>query len=95
MKKHGIPMRALLRQFLAHILPAVARPLRVLWNQIIGFLFLVLALMAAPRLVRAVREFDGDMRSFFEVVLSAIFLVVMGGFAVSSFWRAHKLSRTG
>jgi len=45
--------------------------------------------------VRAVREFDGDMRSFFEVVLSAIFLVVMGGFAVSSFWRAHKLSRTG
>jgi len=88
-------MRALLRQFLTHVVPAVARPLRILWNQIIGFLFLVLALMAAPRLVRAVREFDGDLRSLFEVALSAIFLLVMGGFALSSFWRAHKLSRTG
>lgn len=88
-------MRALIRQFLAHVLPAVARPLRILWNQIIGFLFLVLALMAAPRLVRALREFDGDLRSLFEVLLTAIFLLVMGGFAVSSFWRAHKISRSG
>jgi len=45
--------------------------------------------------VRALREFDGDLRSLFEVALSAIFLLVMGGFAISSFWRAHKLSRTG
>ncbi len=88
-------MRVPIRQFLAHVLPAVARPLRILWNQVIGFLFLVLALMAAPRLVRALREFDGDLRSVFEVLLTAIFLLVMGGFAASSFWRAHKLSRSG
>lgn len=88
-------MRALIRQFLNHVLPAVARPLRILWNQVVGFLFLVLALMAAPRFVRALRDFDGDLRSLFEVLLTAIFLLVMGGFAVSSFWRAHKLSRSG
>ncbi|MGB9604441.1 MAG: hypothetical protein ACPL88_01015 [Bryobacteraceae bacterium] len=88
-------MRALLRQFLAHVAPAVARPLRILWNQVIGFLFAVLALMAAPRLLRALREYDGDARSFFEVVLSAIFMLVMAGFAISSFWRARKISRSG
>jgi len=87
-------MRAILREFVRHVLPAVARPARILWNQIIGFLFAVLALMAAPRLVRAVREFDGDLHSVFEVFLTAVFVVVMSGFAVSSFWRAHKLSRS-
>jgi len=88
-------MLARIRQFLYYVLPAVARPARVLWNQVIGFLFLVLALMAAPRLYRAVQEFDGDLRSLFEVGLSGIFMLVMGGFSISSFWRAHKISRSG
>lgn len=88
-------MLARIRQFLEYVLPAVARPARVLWNQVIGFLFLVLALVAAPRLYRAVREFDGDLRSIFEVGLSAIFILVMAGFGLSSFWRAHKISRSG
>lgn len=88
-------MLARIRQFLEYVLPAVARPARVLWNQVIGFLFMVLALVAAPRLYRALREFDGDLRSIFEVGLSAIFILVMGGFGLSSFWRAHKISRSG
>jgi hypothetical protein len=88
-------MLARLRQFLHYVLPAVARPARILWNQVIGFLFLVLALVAAPRLLRALHDFDGDLRSVFEVLLSAIFVVVMAGFGLSSFWRAHKISRSG
>lgn len=84
-----------IRQFLQYVVPAVARPARVLWNQVIGFLFSVLALLAAPRLYRAIREFDGDLRSVFEVALSAVFLLVMAGFGISSFWRAHKISRSG
>lgn len=88
-------MRAVIRQFLQHVLPAVARPARILWNQVIGFLFALLALVAVPRFVRALREFDGDLRSLFEVFLTAVFVLVMGGFAISSFWRAHKLSRSG
>jgi len=87
-------MTARIRQFLHYVLPAVARPLRILWNQIIGFLFLVLALIAVPRLYRALQEFDGDLRSSFEVALSGIFVLVMGGFGISSFWRAHKISRS-
>jgi len=81
------------RQFLEHVLPAVLRPLRVLWNQVIGFVFLVLALWALPSAIRSVREFDGDAESFFRVLLSSLFIVMMGGFAFSSFRRAHKASR--
>jgi len=81
------------RQLLEHLLPAVLRPLRVLWNQIIGFVFLVLALWALPSGIRSVREFDGDAESFFRVLLSGLFIVLMAGFAISSFRRAHRASR--
>jgi hypothetical protein len=81
------------RQLLAHVLPAVIRPLRVLWNQVIGFVFLVLALWAIPSAVRSVREFDGDAESFFRVLLTALFMVMMAGFAISSFLHARKASR--
>ncbi len=80
------------RQFLHHVLPAVIRPLRVLWNQVIGFVFLVLALWAIPSAVRSVREFDGDAESFFRVLLTGLFVAMMAGFAISSFHRAHKAS---
>jgi hypothetical protein len=81
------------RQLLTHVLPAVIRPLRVLWNQIIGFVFVVLALWAVPSAVRSVREFDGDAESFFRVLLTGVFILMMTGFGVASFRRAHKVSR--
>jgi hypothetical protein len=82
------------RQFLQHVVPAVIRPLRVLWNQIIGFVFLVLALWATPRGVRNVREFNGDVESFFRVALSTLFIALMAGFGVYSFWRARKAAKS-
>ena len=81
------------RQFLEHVVPAVLRPLRVLWNQVIGFVFLVLALWAVPSAIRSVREFDGDPESLFRVGLTGLFIVMMGGFAIYSFRRAHRVSR--
>jgi len=81
------------RQFIEHVLPAVLRPLRVLWNQVLGFVFLVFAATGLVWAVRFVREFDGDTESVFRVLLSGLFTVVMGGFAIESFWRARKASR--
>ena len=81
------------RQFLSHVLPAVVRPLRVLWNQVIGFLFVVLGLWAVPQTVRSIREFDGDLESVFHVLLTSLFVLLMSGFGISSFWRARKASR--
>ncbi len=82
------------RQFLRHVLPAVIRPLRVLWNQVIGFVFLVLTLSAVPRGYRTVQEFKGDPESFFRLLLTGLFIVLMAVFAVYSFWRAHKVPKT-
>ncbi len=81
------------RQLLGHVLPAIIRPLRVLWNQVIGFLFVVLALWAVPAAVRSVREFDGDLESIFHILLTGLFVLLMAGFGAFSFRRAHKASK--
>jgi len=82
------------RRFVDCVLPAVLRPLRVLWNQIVGFVFLVLAVWATPRCVQSVREFDGDVESLFRLLLAAVFIVTMAGFGVYSFLRARRVSRS-
>lgn len=87
-------MASKVRQFLDHVLPAVVRPLRVLWNEVIGFVFLALAVWAIPSTLRAVREFDGDAESFFRILLAGLFCALMIGFGVGSFRRARKISRS-
>jgi len=84
---------ALARQFVGHVLPAVIRPLRVIWNQIIGFFFLVLAAAALPRVIHSARELDGEPKSVFRLVLSGIFVAFMTGFGLHSFWRAHRVPK--
>jgi hypothetical protein len=81
------------RQFLHHVLPAVIRPLRVLWNQIIGFTFLVFAVIGTPRVIEGVRKFDGDANSLFHLLVSSVFVLAMAGFAVQSFWRARRVPK--
>jgi hypothetical protein len=81
------------RRFLEHVLPAVIRPLRIVWNQVIGFIFLVLAASAIPRAVRSAREFDGQPESLFRLLLSGVFVAFMVGFGLYSFWRARKVPK--
>ena len=88
------PSTSKARLFLSHVVPAVIRPLRVLWNEIIGFFFIVLALWATPSAIRSLRALDQPEGSVFRAVLSLIFAGLMLGFAIYSFLRAHKISRT-
>lgn len=82
------------KQFFHYVMPAVLRPLHVLWNQIIGFVFIVLALWAVPSTIRAVREFDGDTESLVRIALAASFVTMMLWFGITSFLRARKISRS-
>ena len=82
------------RLFLSHVVPAVIRPLRVLWNEIIGFFFIVLAAWATPAAIRNVRALDQGAGSIFRAALSLIFAGLMVGFAIYSFLRALKISRS-
>lgn len=87
-------MGSKIRQFLHHVVPGVIRPLRVLWNEIIGFVFLALAVWAVPSTLRAIREFQGDAESFFRILLAGLFAVLMIWFGVGSFLRARRISRS-
>ena len=83
-------MRGTARKFVQHILPGVVRPLHILWHQVIGFCFLVLAIMPVPSVVRSFN----DPKGFPHLVLSLIFIVLMGTFGITSFLRARKISRS-
>ena len=87
-------MLALGRKFLSTVVPGVLRPLRVLWNEMIGFVFLCLAGVAAPKTFQYWQKFDGGPEALFKLLLTALFLVTMLGFGLSSFFRARKISRS-
>jgi hypothetical protein len=87
-------MGRLIQRFLAHVLPGVIRPLHALWNQVIGFLFLVLAAMPIPSLVHAIRTYNTDPQSAVRIVFMVIFAVVMLYFGLTSMWKARKISRS-
>lgn len=92
----GVPFRMprIVKQFFSHVVPHVARPLRVLWNEIIGFLFVVLAVWSASSVIRHAREFDNSAGSIFRLTLSVIFTLLMAGFGIFSFLRARKISKS-
>jgi hypothetical protein len=79
--------------FARHTLPVAIRPARILWHQMIGFLFLVLAITPARFGYKALVNFKGDGRSWTEVILSGVFIVVMVGYGISSFMKARRISR--
>ena len=78
------------KRFLGHVIPGVVRPIHILWNQVIGFFFLVLALLPVPS---AVRNFGKD-GSGPRLALTIPFVLLMAWFGISSFWRARKISKS-
>lgn len=87
-------MRHIFQQFVAHVVPGVIRPLRILWNEMIGFLFLVFALAPVPRTWRAWREYERSGEGLFALVLAIVFMLIMGCFGIGSFRRARKIQRS-
>jgi hypothetical protein len=83
------------KQLLRTVLPGVVKPLHVLWNEIIGFVFLCLAVIGCPSAYRSVRDLDAsDPGLFFRMVLSICFVLIMLAFGVSSFLKAKRISRS-
>lgn len=81
-------------QFVRHTVPAVIRPIRTLWHEIIGFFFLVLAVWAIPSGIRTVRELDSGKGSLVRLIFIVLFVTIMAGYGISSFRRARKISRS-
>ena len=87
-------MVKLARQFLGHVLPGVIRPLHVLWNEVIGFLFMVFAVIGGFWVFRTYRELDKPDGGMMRVLVAAFFALVMLYYGVTSFLRARKIGRS-
>ena len=89
-----LSMFALAKHFLAHVLPHVTRPLRVLWNEMVGLLFLLIAAPAIWSAVTHFRRSDQDPKDLWGALIAAAFAAVMMYFGITSFLRARKISRS-
>jgi hypothetical protein len=87
-------MTGLIRSFFAHVIPQVARPLRILWNEIIALLFFVIAIPFTLSAVRSFRKAEQDGDALFGAFLAAIVAAVMLCFGIYSFLRARRISRS-
>jgi hypothetical protein len=80
-------------------MPAVVKPARTLWNEVIGFLFLCIGVMFGLKTVRLVLDFtaahpDEKVASLVRVALATFCTLLMAWFAFSSFLRARRISRS-
>jgi len=82
------------REFVRHILPQIIKPIRTLWNEMIGFVFLCLAAVPIPRTFRQWREYSETGDGVFRLAMSLVFITLMAGFGIHSFLRARKIARS-
>jgi hypothetical protein len=80
------------KRFAQHVVPEVVRPARVIWNQAIGALFLVLAAPALIKAVQLYRTLETDPKSSFGLALALIFVAVMLFFGINSFLKARRIA---
>jgi hypothetical protein len=78
------------KKFLGHVIPGVVRPIHILWNQVIGFFFIVLALLPIHSIYRDWGLEGSGPRLGLEIP----FAVIMLGFGIHSFLRARKISKS-
>src|SRR3954464_12429366 len=78
--------------FAKTVVPEVVRPARIIWNQAVGAIFLVLGIPALLKALQLYREMGpNDSRSLFGLVLSVIFCIVMFSFAIAPFMKARRI----
>jgi hypothetical protein len=80
-------MFAVAKKFFEHVIPSIARPIHIVWNQAIGFVFIVLAIVFGFRVVRG-KEPLGIQ------VVAGLFVLLIAWFGISSFWKARKISKS-
>lgn len=92
---HGtVSMVGRVKQFLGHVVPGVIKPLRILWNEMIAFIFLCLGLIPIPQAVKAYREFEAGRENPMRLMLTVTFSALMLYFGITSFLRARRISRS-
>jgi hypothetical protein len=68
----------------------VSRVLHVLWLEVAGLFFLVLAVVGAAAAVREFHRHSIGTGSTGKTLLASMFALLFGYFGVSSFWRSRR-----
>jgi len=89
------------REFVRHVVPAVVKPARTLWNEVIGFLFSCFAVIFGFKTFRYAMDYAGAAGSgsnvtgeVIRIAMAGFCTLVMTWYGISSFRRARKISRT-
>jgi hypothetical protein len=75
------------KKFLGHVIPGVIRPIHIIWNQAIGFVFIVLAVVFGYRIIRGKEPVSLQ-------IIGGLFVLMIAWFGISSFWKARKISKS-
>jgi hypothetical protein len=91
-KRHG-------QQFVKHVVPAVTKPARTLWNEFIGFVFLCFGVIFGFKTGRLAIDYvrpgpEDGIGELIRLAIAGFCTLVMVWFGVTSFWRARKISRS-
>ena len=71
-------------------LSSIGRVLHVLWLEVTGLLFLVLAVVGGGASVRQYHRYQAGAAGAGKAVLAAAFALVFAYFGVSSFWKSRR-----
>ena len=87
------------RVFVKHVVPAVIKPARTLWNEVIGFVFMCIGVMFGFKTGRLYLDFaaaapEGKGAALVRFALAAGCTLLMAYFAFTSFLRARRISRS-
>jgi hypothetical protein len=72
----------------------VLKPARTLWHELVGFVFVSMAIAFVFSGFRAIRQFDGSPAAVVRLAMLAIGVCLLGGYGISSFLRARRISRS-
>jgi hypothetical protein len=94
--RHGVRYG---REFIRHIVPAVLKPARTLWNQLIGFLFLSFGVIFGFKTMHYAMDYrkagpTGGTGELIRLAMAGFCTFVMICYGVSSFLRARRISRS-
>ena len=92
MAKPGLAFKG--RQLVHHVLPAIIKPLRALWNELISFIFFVLAIPFLFKGYQILHRFDGSIGAILSLGMCAFLTLLMTGYGISSYLRARRISRS-
>jgi hypothetical protein len=93
-KVSAFTMSALIGKFLRAVLPGIVKPLHSLWNEVLGALFLTLAIVLVRPIWRGYQEMDRDPAHLLKFLLTVFFFLVMLGFGLHAFWKARRITRS-